>query len=245
MSLPIDIGSPLPEPPRSVRSLANTLAEDLEYSYRMAREVTVFKHKRAESRYNERVVEKIYAPGVLVRVIQHTHPGGVPSKLAQRYSGLCEVVQVCGPVLTLRELDTMRVFTANHDAVRRSTLELNRVQPICEGPHPPPIPRSDQNTAQQSLKDQLTPISASPTPMIIDNQTLQPFIESVRKKTRLFNSITNVGCSNLSSSNSLFDSKHRVPDEEDGTIGILSTSRQSVHIYISGTTDWLLLYIFI
>ena len=117
MCLPIDFGSPLPEPPRSVRTLANTLAEDLEFFYRIAREVTGFQHKRAENRYNERVVEKLYAPGVLVRVIQHTHPGGVPSKLAQRYSGLCEVVQVRNPVLTLRELDTLRVFTANHDAV--------------------------------------------------------------------------------------------------------------------------------
>ena len=117
MSRPIDIGSPLHVPPRSVRSLANTIAEDLEYSYRIAREVTGFQHKRAECRYNKRVVQKLYAPGVLVRVIQHTHLGGVPSKLAQRYSGLCEVVQVRGPVLTLRELDTLRVFTANHDAV--------------------------------------------------------------------------------------------------------------------------------
>ena len=42
MCLPIDFGSPLPEPPRSVRTQANTLAEDLEYSYRIAREVTGF-----------------------------------------------------------------------------------------------------------------------------------------------------------------------------------------------------------
>ena len=67
--LPIDFGSPLLEPPPNVRTLANIFAEDLEYSYRIAREVTGFQHKRAENRYNERVVEKLYAPGVLVRVI--------------------------------------------------------------------------------------------------------------------------------------------------------------------------------
>ena len=36
--------------------------------------------------------------------------------------------------------------------------------------------------------------------MVIDNQTVQPSIKSVRKKTRLLNPITNVGCSNLNSS---------------------------------------------
>ena len=206
---------------RSVRTLANTLAEDLEYSYRIGREVTGFQHKRAEKRYNERVVKRLYAPGVLVRVIQHTHPGGVPSKLAQRYSGLCEVVQVRGPVLTLRELDTLRVFTANHDVVRRSTLELNLVQSNSQDTPSAPA-RSDLNTAQQLVNVLPTPIASSPLSIVINDQTPRPSIESVRKKTRLLNPITNVGCSNLSLSNSLFDYKHRVPDDEDVTISILS-----------------------
>ena len=59
----------------------------------------------------------------LVRVIQRTHPSGVPSKLNPKFSGLCEVLEVRGPVLKLRELDSQREFTANHDAVRRSSLQ--------------------------------------------------------------------------------------------------------------------------
>ena len=32
MRLPIDIGTPLPEPPRDIRAFANNLIEDLEWS---------------------------------------------------------------------------------------------------------------------------------------------------------------------------------------------------------------------
>ncbi len=122
MRLPIDLGSPTPDPPREIRTFAAELAEDLEWSYRVAREVIGLGHRRAETRYNERVVAKQYKPGVLVRVLVHTHPHGVPSKLNAKYSGLCEVIEVRGPTLTLRELDTQRIFTASHDAVRASTL---------------------------------------------------------------------------------------------------------------------------
>ena len=122
MRLPIDLGSPMPDPPREIRTFAAELAEDLEWSYRVAREVIGLGHRRSETRYNERVVAKQYKPGVLVRVLVHTHPHGVPSKLNAKYSGLCEVIEVRGPTLTLRELDTQRVFTASHDAVRASTL---------------------------------------------------------------------------------------------------------------------------
>ena len=122
MRLPIDLGSPMPDPPREIRTFAAELAEDLEWSYRVAREVIGLGHRRAETRYNERVVAKQYKPGVLVRVLVHTHPHGVPSKLNAKYSGLCEVLEVRGPTLTLRELDTQRIFTASHDAVRASTL---------------------------------------------------------------------------------------------------------------------------
>ena len=37
MRLPIDLGSPLPEPPRDVLTFAAELAEDLEWSYKVAR----------------------------------------------------------------------------------------------------------------------------------------------------------------------------------------------------------------
>ena len=122
MRLPVDIGTPLPEPPRDVQTVAADLAEDLEWSFKVAREVIGHGHRRVENRYNERVVERAYPPGTLVRVLLHTHHRNVPSKLDANYSGLCEVVESLGSLLTLRELDTQRVFTANHDAIRRSTV---------------------------------------------------------------------------------------------------------------------------
>ena len=120
--LPIDLGSPLPEAYRDVRTFATELAEDLEWFYKVAREIIGHGHKRAKSRYNERVVERAYQPGCLVRVLQHARNRNAPSKLDTQYSGLCELLEVRGALLTLRELDTRRVFTANHDAVRRSTM---------------------------------------------------------------------------------------------------------------------------
>ena len=122
MRLPVDLGSPLPEPPRDVRTFAAELAEDLECSYKVARKIIGHGDKRAESRYNERVVEHAYQPCCLVRVLQHARNRNPTSKLDAQYSGLCEVVEVRGALLTLRDLDTRRVFTANHDAVRRSTM---------------------------------------------------------------------------------------------------------------------------
>ena len=121
MRLPVDVGTPLPEPPRDVQTFAADLAKNLEWSYKVAREVIGHGHRRAESRYNERVVDRAYPPDSLVRVLLHAHFHNVPSKLDANYSSLCEVVETRGSLLTLRELDTQRVFTANHDAVRRST----------------------------------------------------------------------------------------------------------------------------
>ena len=122
MRLPVDVGTPLPEPPRDVQTFAADLAEDLEWSYKVAREVIGHGHRRAESLYNERVVERAYPRGTRVRVLLHAHPRNVLSKLDTNYSGLCKVIETRGSLLTLRELDTQRVFTANHDAVRRSTV---------------------------------------------------------------------------------------------------------------------------
>ena len=52
---------------------------------------------------------------------QSTNPSNVPSKLNPKYSGLCDILAIRGPVLTLRELDFRKVFTANHVAVRSSS----------------------------------------------------------------------------------------------------------------------------
>ena len=122
MRLPIDLGSHLPEPPRDIRSYGNLLAENLEWAYRVAREVSGFQHACAETRYNQRLVEKLFKIGDLVRVVRHGLVAGAPSKLAAKYSDLCEMISVRCALLTLRELNTRRVFTANHDAVLKSTL---------------------------------------------------------------------------------------------------------------------------
>ena len=76
MRLPIDFGSPLPEPPRDIRRLAVKLTEDLEWAYKLARETIGQGHRKAENRFNERVVEMFYSPGSLLRVIQQSHPIG-------------------------------------------------------------------------------------------------------------------------------------------------------------------------
>lgn len=75
-------------------------------------------HKRVENRYNERVVERAYQHGSVVRVALHARFCNVPSKLDLQYSGLWEVVEISNVLLTLRELGTQRIITANHDAVR-------------------------------------------------------------------------------------------------------------------------------
>ena len=87
----------------------------------VAREVAALQHCRSAGRSNELVVEKLYAPGAYVRVIQHGRHFGATLKLVPPYSGFCKVVEVRRPVLTLRELDIQRIFTANHDAVRLSS----------------------------------------------------------------------------------------------------------------------------
>ena len=131
MRLPVDLGPPLPEPPRDVRTFAAELAEDLEWSYTVAREIIGHAHKRAENRYNERLVERAYYLGSLVRVVHHARNRNVPSKLNTQYSGLCELTKVRGALLTLRELDTQRILTGNYNSVRRSTISR---------PAPPLVP---------------------------------------------------------------------------------------------------------
>ena len=160
---------PLPEPPRDLRTFASELAEDLEWFYRIAREVIMHKHKRAESRYNERVVERVYQPGCIVRVLQHGRNRNVPSKLDAQYSGLCEVLEVRGALLTLRELATQRVFTANHDAVRMSTMTRPAVPQAPQAraaPHPlmprvAPAPSHNSPPCQAQAQPQL-PTHAAP-----------------------------------------------------------------------------------
>ena len=130
MRLPVDLGTPLLEPPRDVRTFGAELAEDLEWSYKVARETIGHGHKRVANRYNERVVERVYQPGSLVRVLLHARNRNMPSKLDTQYFGLCEVTEIRGALLTLRELDTQRIFNANHDSVRRSTIARAAAPPV-------------------------------------------------------------------------------------------------------------------
>ena len=197
MRLPVDIGTPLPEPPRDIRTFANNLVEDLEWSYGVAREVSGLQHCRSENPYNERVVDKLYAPGAYVRVLQHGRHFGAPSTLVPPYSGLCEVVEVRGPMLSLRELDSQRIFTENHDAVRLSSLRppprapVDGAPPALRGPphvlraalppvlvnNRPPISRVASSPAfygaipqPQIANSQPLRVAPSPSPLIADAQ---------------------------------------------------------------------------
>ena len=58
MRLPVDLGMPLPEPSRDMRTVASELSEDLEWSYKIAREIIRHGHKRAENSYTEHVVKR-------------------------------------------------------------------------------------------------------------------------------------------------------------------------------------------
>ena len=106
MRLPIDIGTPLPEPHRDIHTFANNLIEDLVWSYGVARKVSGLQHRRSKGRYNECVVEKLYAPGAYIRLFQHGRHFGVSSKHVPPYSGLCEVVKDRKAIITQRELDS-------------------------------------------------------------------------------------------------------------------------------------------
>ena len=53
MRLPIYLGTPLPDLPRKIRTLAAEIEDDLEWSYRVALESTCREHRRAEIRYNQ------------------------------------------------------------------------------------------------------------------------------------------------------------------------------------------------
>ena len=66
MRLPIDFGTPLPEPPFDTRALAMELTEYLEWAHKNAKEKIGHGHGKAENQYNKRVVEKLYSPGSLV-----------------------------------------------------------------------------------------------------------------------------------------------------------------------------------
>ena len=105
MHLPIDFGT-LPEPPRDICTMAAKVAENLEWSYQIAREIICFKHRRDESSNNVSLVKKQYKPTNLVCLLQHTHSNEVPSKVYPKFSGLCEIFEVRGLTLTLRNLDT-------------------------------------------------------------------------------------------------------------------------------------------
>ena len=83
----------------------------------------------------------------------HLHLRNVPAKLDANYSGLCKVGETRGSLLTLRELDTQRVFTANHDAVRRSTVTCPAVPPThgaCAVPIAPVARAAPQLPPQQA-----------------------------------------------------------------------------------------------
>ena len=104
---------------------------------------------------------------------------GSPSKLVPHYSGLCEVLAVRGPILTLRELDTRRQFSANHDAVRLSSLTPNRLPaaapPLLDADDRAPSPPPDViHRAPSPTPSSTPPHSPTASPAIGDDALLAP-----------------------------------------------------------------------
>lgn len=74
-----------------------------------------------------------------MRAVLHARSRNVISKLDAQYLGLCKVVETRGSLLTLRKLDTQRVFTANHNAVRLATIARPAASPA-PADHAEPVP---------------------------------------------------------------------------------------------------------
>ena len=72
----------------------------------------------------------------------------MPSKLNPKFSGLCEILEVRGPTLTLRVLDTNKVFTASHDAVRASSQSRPEIPLQAEPPVEPPNTQNAESNAE-------------------------------------------------------------------------------------------------
>ena len=177
--------------------MAVKVSENLEWSYQIAREIIGIGHRRAESRYNERLSEKKYKPGSLVSVVQHTHLYGALSKLNPKFSGLCKVLEVRGPTLTLRKLDTNKVFTASQNAMRASTLSRPEVPLQAEPPAELPNTLNAESGSEEfeigrveNLRlfadDEWLPPSASQIPFLIDlDLTLPPVVSTPMSQSQL------------------------------------------------------------
>ena len=96
MRLLVDLVTPMLDPPRDVRTFAAELIDDLEWSYRVAREVIRLGHRRLMNRYNKHVVERTYPVGSLGRVLLHSRSRTALSKLEPQYYGFCEVIEISG-----------------------------------------------------------------------------------------------------------------------------------------------------
>ena len=121
MRLPVELGSPLPEPPRDIRSYGNLLAENFEWAYRVDREVSDFQCPCRDALQSAAHREALPSRRSCARHASWSCSRR-PLETRTKVFYLCEVISVRGVLLTLRKLNTRRVFTANHDAVRKSTL---------------------------------------------------------------------------------------------------------------------------
>ena len=114
-----------------------------------------------------------------MRVLQHGQNYGAPLKLVPHNSGLCEVCAIRGPIHTLRTFDTRREFTANHDAVRLSSLTPTSLPaavfflPDADdcAPFPPP---DAGHRAPSPTPSSTPPHSPTATPAMGDDAILAP-----------------------------------------------------------------------
>ena len=123
------------------------------------------------------VLSSVYHPGTLVRVLIHARSRNLPSKLDTQYSGLCEVVEVRGALLTKRELETQRILTANHCSFRRSTIEYAAAPPVPDALAAPlpPLPRAAPPSPIRTHSRQRTRFLAPQTePPRVEPQNREP-----------------------------------------------------------------------
>ena len=109
----------------------------------------------------------------------------MPSKLNPKFSGLCELLEVRNPTMTVRKLETNRVFTASHDEVRATTLSRPEIPLQAEPPAEPSNTQNAESSAEnfeigrvENLRlfadDEWVPPSASQIPLLTNLDLTPP-----------------------------------------------------------------------
>ena len=165
MRLGVDYGTPFPDPPATYKNHATKLISDLESAYELARETIRNNHNKSDLLYNKRAVEKYYKPGDLVRREIRSKVPGVPTKFSAKYSGLCDVLEIRGPVIKIHDRNTNEIILVAHDAIRKSSLN----DPILERKrHIQNSENSDISASKSANSGSLNSVSSNSAPIPLD-----------------------------------------------------------------------------